>query len=105
MIRRPPRSTLFPYTTLFDLLLAMALRALEGRADEHALELGLCGIQQRGLARERVPLSPAFQRRGPLRLRGRLRRHGGKLPRQDGEGRSEERRGGKEGRSRGWPCQ
>src|SRR5439155_16995977 len=32
MIRRPPRSTLFPYTTLFDLL----ARARAG--DDHALE-------------------------------------------------------------------
>src|SRR5205807_3182576 len=66
-------------------LLAVALRALEGRADEHALELWLRGIQQRGLARERVPLGPALQRRGPVRLRGRLRGHGGELRRQVGE--------------------
>src|SRR5256886_5410008 len=66
-------------------LLPMALRALEGRADEHAFELWLRGIQQRGLTRERVPLSPALQRRGPVRLRGRLRGHGGELRRQVGE--------------------
>src|SRR3712207_7279434 len=36
MIRRPPRSTLFPYTTLFrsrDVLLHRALRELEARRD------------------------------------------------------------------------
>src|SRR5256886_17341616 len=32
MIRRPPRSTLFPYTTLFRSLLAMALLATGGLA-------------------------------------------------------------------------
>src|SRR5256885_10685314 len=31
MIRRPPRSTLFPYTTLFRSLLEQALGLLEGR--------------------------------------------------------------------------
>src|SRR2546421_9559450 len=38
MIRRPPRSTLFPYTTLFrsaDHALAQALRARRPSADEH----------------------------------------------------------------------
>src|SRR5258708_14959640 len=30
MIRRPPRSTLFPYTTLFRSVLAQAVRALAG---------------------------------------------------------------------------
>src|SRR2546425_8604072 len=32
MIRRPPRSTLFPYTTLFRSLVRLALRELEQRA-------------------------------------------------------------------------
>src|SRR3712207_7024794 len=30
MIRRPPRSTLFPYTTLFPILLIVAAAALDG---------------------------------------------------------------------------
>src|SRR5256884_6289909 len=54
-------------------LLPMALRALEGRADEHAFELWLRGIQQRGPARERVPPRPGPQPRGPARPRRRLR--------------------------------
>src|SRR2546430_11946576 len=33
MIRRPPRSTLFPYTTLFRSLQQLTRRALHGRAD------------------------------------------------------------------------
>src|SRR3712207_8713970 len=51
MIRRPPRSTLFPYTTLFRSLLAATLfgslyfmgakiEALGTRAEEHADRLG-----------------------------------------------------------------
>src|SRR5256885_11177632 len=37
MIRRPPRSTLFPYTTLFRSLLADLAQALE-QAQGHALD-------------------------------------------------------------------
>src|SRR6266436_5750239 len=48
-------------------LLPMALRALERRPDEHALELRLRGIQERRLAGECVPLSPALECRGPVR--------------------------------------
>src|SRR3989442_6204288 len=44
MIRRPPRSTLFPYTTLFRSVQQLASRALE-----HALQ-GLVGPQQPALA-------------------------------------------------------
>src|SRR5256884_5669188 len=47
-------------------LLAVALRALEGRADEHSPELWLRGIQQRGLAPEPVPLGPPPPRRSPV---------------------------------------
>src|SRR5256885_10957572 len=44
MIRRPPRSTLFPYTTLFRSerrrrRLLVPLRHLEGTQDRHALDL------------------------------------------------------------------
>src|SRR5690242_21453401 len=41
MIRRPPRSTLFPYTTLFRSVLALArlARGLLQRRDEHRLAL------------------------------------------------------------------
>src|SRR3989454_4574407 len=53
MIRRPPRSTLFPYTTLFrsELLLAHAGRALR------ELETGLEVVQQlRGIVAGRIRL-------------------------------------------------
>src|SRR5438445_7296692 len=41
MIRRPPRSTLFPYTTLFrSLLSALAFCALRLRLLDDALEIG-----------------------------------------------------------------
>src|SRR5580700_1339860 len=52
-------------------LLPMALRALEGRTDEHPLELWLRGIQERRLTRERMPLGPAPECRGPVRRRAR----------------------------------
>src|SRR5258708_39831330 len=38
MIRRPPRSTLFPYTTLFRSLAALGVPWLEVRADERLIE-------------------------------------------------------------------
>src|SRR5258707_3262795 len=41
MIRRPPRSTLFPYTTLFRSLLFYAIEAVRGRPlSERAQEVG-----------------------------------------------------------------
>src|SRR3989454_5425466 len=72
MIRRPPRSTLFPYTTLFrsDILLVDKFAAMEGRgvrgtverriievislrhARERSLELGTLGQDADRLARE-----------------------------------------------------
>src|SRR5256885_10852217 len=48
MIRRPPRSTLFPYTTLFRsaILLVAAVRSVE--AEGATLEQGIrAGLQQR----------------------------------------------------------
>src|SRR3712207_7396969 len=41
MIRRPPRSTLFPYTTLFRSEADQLLSALRGGADQHQHALGL----------------------------------------------------------------
>src|SRR2546426_3275071 len=41
MIRRPPRSTLFPYTTLFRSLLAAASNATLSLAAKHALRGGI----------------------------------------------------------------
>src|SRR3712207_8671314 len=56
MIRRPPRSTLFPYTTLFRSLVNRLRARLEGVGD--LLDLGLLRVRQIELARER-PQRPA----------------------------------------------
>src|SRR5687768_17857778 len=56
MIRRPPRSTLFPYTTLFRSLAAVAVARgndaglLDGRMAEHQrLDLGRPDLEARGI--------------------------------------------------------
>src|SRR3712207_8381214 len=49
MIRRPPRSTLFPYTTLFRSLLALRV-AHQHPADRHAH----AGVMPKGRARDDV---------------------------------------------------
>src|SRR5258705_13411290 len=55
MIRRPPRSTLFPYTTLFRSLSLFAFFGLLDRAIERRRKLGEAGrenaIDRRALAR------------------------------------------------------
>src|SRR5256885_8711614 len=55
MIRRPPRSTLFPYTTLFRSYYAMALwkggRAQDSSLDLHEIEL---------LLKKSIQLDPSF---------------------------------------------
>src|SRR3712207_7327940 len=43
MIRRPPRSTLFPYTTLFRSLLEHLL--VQGQLGDEALQPGVLGLQ------------------------------------------------------------
>src|SRR3712207_7278995 len=43
MIRRPPRSTLFPYTTLFRSVIVVGLVAVLDRRLRLALDLGLVG--------------------------------------------------------------
>src|SRR5215211_9319055 len=87
MIRRPPRSTLFPYTTLF--------RAARAQPTPHALRVqGLGGVLARDDRRPprggpRVVLSPAAARcragaRSPLLLqrarRPRVRRRDRRAP-------------------------
>src|SRR3712207_8200592 len=52
MIRRPPRSTLFPYTTLF--------RSREGRLRR----AGAAAVRLRGPARDRASRSPSPCQRG-----------------------------------------
>src|SRR3712207_7414498 len=58
MIRRPPRSTLFPYTTLFrsrgDRLLAETTVELGGKAQSEAEERRVHQLGMRG-KRQRVP--------------------------------------------------
>src|SRR3712207_8994345 len=50
MIRRPPRSTLFPYTTLFRSLDILAHRLVDGRAeDDVGVGIGGLGDHARGL--------------------------------------------------------
>src|SRR3989475_10903399 len=99
MIRRPPRSTLFPYTTLFRSRPALVL---EQRALRPARLLE---------ARQADVIPPALQERERRGVLGRPQRAG--EDRQvladelflqvDGVGRSEERRVGKECRSRWSP--
>src|SRR3712207_7813814 len=44
MIRRPPRSTLFPYTTLFRSPVASTLLGIGGFPASHPLSLGMMGM-------------------------------------------------------------
>src|SRR5256885_17046986 len=102
MIRRPPRSTLFPYTTLFRSLDEVVLEQQRlglGRNDDR-LEVGDLAHQGRALGRI-------------ARVRAEIARHPGAealglshvkdLPRRVLPQRSEERRVGKECRSRWSP--
>src|SRR2546428_6206501 len=52
MIRRPPRSTLFPYTTLFRSLVAGDLEALDGGTLEHHDDEGVAVAAQLHVAEE-----------------------------------------------------
>src|SRR5256885_10737218 len=64
MIRRPPRSTLFPYTTLFRSLLE---RELAGRDEARALFLADRAEGPRRVDRELLPdhVLADIERRGP----------------------------------------
>src|SRR3712207_2813703 len=74
MIRRPPRSTLFPYTTLFRSLLQVVALArdvhrdlhLVGQADTGDLAQGGVRLLRRGRVHARA--HAALLRRGHLRL-------------------------------------
>src|SRR3712207_9237032 len=104
MIRRPPRSTLFPYTTLFrsctrkDRLtartgapyLAVELRDATGRVAARAF-------------RDADVLAGRFERGDLVRVRGRVERFRDELQVELSDIRSEERRVGKERRSRWSP--
>src|SRR2546430_13404734 len=71
MIRRPPRSTLFPYTTLFRSEEGAVLEALAGLAAERARRLSSPARR----VRRRVD--------GDCQADTRARGHGGALPRGD----------------------
>src|SRR6266536_6489792 len=47
MIRRPPRSTLFPYTTLFRSLAGLRVVGTDGVADLHLLDRLLLAVGHR----------------------------------------------------------
>src|SRR5256885_11743253 len=76
MIRRPPRSTLFPYTTLFRSLMAgsiwsaarenavggsLALRIRQRRSEEHTSELqSPCNLVCRLLLEKKKKITPLY---------------------------------------------
>src|SRR2546425_13368201 len=97
MIRRPPRSTLFPYTTLFRSLLP-GLHGLE-RGPQRDLGLPITHIPHEQPVHRARPLHVAlhFLRRAPLVRRVLVQERRLELAR------SEERRVGKECRSRWSP--
>src|SRR2546430_9491169 len=66
MIRRPPRSTLFPYTTLFRSLLHGAHREEELQVGQPPLEAE--AQQERRALRDRAVLAPRAA--APVQLRG-----------------------------------
>src|SRR2546430_5137925 len=56
MIRRPPRSTLFPYTTLFRSALAHGSREEPGARDVFEVERRVLAHQHRGVVLQRLEL-------------------------------------------------
>src|SRR3712207_7572053 len=74
MIRRPPRSTLFPYTTLFRSLRAQ--RRLDARLSRAAADPRVPAPVRRALRRPR-PRPPRL--RGPPRRLGRSEEHTSEL--------------------------
>src|SRR5256886_13752107 len=107
MIRRPPRSTLFPYTTLFRSLRIERQRLIEALErllePEPALRQVIPPFQIEMIGVE-IPGGRSDQRR-PLDTQGDLKSVGDRLRDLvlDREDRSEERRVGKECRSRWSP--
>src|SRR3712207_8778661 len=66
MIRRPPRSTLFPYTTLFRSLQQRLSLRLDGRRARWNLDMG---FEQRDDPAQRVVRKPKWRRAGGRRRR------------------------------------
>src|SRR3712207_9539111 len=103
MIRRPPRSTLFPYTTLFRSERAFLRRINSYRAQRGLKELVLDASLMRAAHAHSVDMTKMAQvtghnMRGGITPRQNFRKHGYPVSR-----RSEERRVGKECRSRWSP--
>src|SRR3712207_9174676 len=112
MIRRPPRSTLLPYTTLFRSALLPLVEAFEARkraagaidyADQVAyaarIAVASAEVGRRERARWKVVLLDEYQDTSV----GQLRMLEALFGRETGHPRSEERRVGKECRSRWSP--
>src|SRR5438034_4931728 len=64
MIRRPPRSTLFPYTTLFR-----SLMMPEQEADRHSLDLATQWAQALGIEYAVEDITPMLEAAGCYRRR------------------------------------
>src|SRR3712207_9481236 len=103
MIRRPPRSTLFPYTTLFRSVVARYASRVNGITDYFLTKLDVLS----GL--ETVPVCVAYDVDGVRHDEMPMTQtdfHHARPVYEEMPGwfeRSEERRVGKEGRSRWWP--
>src|SRR3989441_12844927 len=97
MIRRPPRSTLFPYTTLFRSVLVLAERRLDPPPEGLRRRAG--GEEERGGAVAELELALDRLRRAVHDAEEVL----DAVARVEGDHRSEERRVGKECRSRWSP--
>src|SRR5256885_13120131 len=84
MIRRPPRSTLFPYTTLFRSALAISARMDRQRlgsrsANERRKTVDSMGGQGRGEAAPQTPLRPITRHFGLSRGTDRSEEHTSEL--------------------------
>src|SRR5256885_13455861 len=102
MIRRPPRSTLFPYTTLFRSSLVMLAGGI-GLTLPLALLRELDRLQQQGRRVPRTTLLLCFARMADIPFLQELQQLCETAPWFDLRIRSEERRVGKECRSRWSP--
>src|SRR2546426_7319602 len=65
MIRRPPRSTLFPYTTLFRSGPCLVVQGAVAWGDDHRgwTQSGVLWLRARGLWRRRQPARPQRDRK------------------------------------------
>src|SRR3712207_7401189 len=79
MIRRPPRSTLFPYTTLFRSRPPVLVRLERADGDREAVEHRRRRPDQDGALRATRPLRPAPQRAPRLRQTPRSEEHTSEL--------------------------